>query len=67
MDGPKYAEKILEKNSKKQLEFATCWELLTSHLHCIHSYLHRIYIVLDIRNALRACAFEVISVVSNYL
>lgn len=43
--GPKYAEKILEKNSKKQLEFATCWELLTSHLHCVYSYLHRIYVV----------------------
>ena len=43
--GPKYAEKILVKNSKKQLEFATCWELLTLHLHCVYSYSHRIYIV----------------------
>ena len=41
-------QKYLKKDSgnfqKVKLAFSTCWQLFVSHIHCIHNYLHGIFI-----------------------
>ena len=44
----KFRKKYSRKFQKAKFEFPTSQQLFTWNLHCIYSYLHNIYIVLDI-------------------
>ena len=39
---------VVSESSKNKPEFATSWQLFTHDVHCIYSYFHSIYIVLQV-------------------